>query len=147
MHILILAIYGIYLALLAVIDVKKRKIPLIWLLAGIVFVPIGIIDEGFETLYTHILGLIPGVLSILIAIVSRGQIGMADAVLLTVTGAFLGFGPSICVISVSLLNIAFVAGLMLMAGKLGRKSTLPYVPFLLLGYVITVVIFKTGNSG
>ena len=137
---LVVIAYGIYLAALAFVDVKERKIPLKWLLLGIPFIPVSVLADGVGLIYSHVLGVLPGIGFICISLVSHGQMGMADAVLLALTGAFLGFGPSVCVIALSFLGIAIIAMLMLVLNKLGRKSTLPYIPFILFGYMVTMVI-------
>jgi hypothetical protein len=45
---------------------------------------------------------------------------------------------SILILSWSLLLAAIVSGFFLVALKKGRKSVLPFVPFMLMGYVFTI---------
>ena len=140
MGIVVEAAYGIYLLILSVMDVLRKEIPMNWLIGGIVFVPLGFAAEGTGMVLAHVLGLIPGLLFMFISFASHGQVGMADAAVLTVMGASFCLGQVITVIAVSLFTIAFVSMFLLMTGKLNRKSTLPYIPFIALGYGVSIFI-------
>ena len=132
--------YGLYLGLISIMDIRSKTIPLKWLLCGTIFIPAYFLTGEAGELKTKVLGTIPGAVLMLISVASRGQIGMADAVLIMIMGACIGIGRVISVISISFMAIAAVSMVMLIAGKLNRKSTLPYIPFVLLGYTASAVL-------
>ena len=122
MRMIIKAVYGIYLLLMSARDIKCRELPIVMLGAGLVFVPPFILTDNSG------------------GVLSRGQMGAADACVLICMGLCIGIEPVIGVISISLLAIALVSMIMLVMGKLNRKSTLPYIPFALLGYLFYIFI-------
>lgn len=135
MRMIIKAVYGIYLLLMSVRDIKYRELPIAMLGAGFIFVPIFILTDNDGGLLSYIYGAIPGIVFLIVSILSRGQMGPADAFVLICMGLCIGIGPVIGVISSSLILIALVSMILLVMGKLNRKSTLPYVPFILTGYL------------
>ena len=139
MRVVLYVVFGIYIAVLALEDILKKSIPVSLLLVGILFIPAGIFilgKEGFS-FSDNALGLIPGAVLLLISYVSRGQIGIADAVLVTLIGAALGIEVVVKVVTAALLLITVFSAIMLILGKLKRKSILPFIPFLLAGYLMS----------
>ncbi len=140
MRMIIKAVYGIYLLLMSARDIKCRELPIVMLGAGLVFVPPFILTDNSGGVLSYIYGAIPGIIFLIVSYLSRGQIGAADACVLICMGLCIGIEPVIGVISISLLAIALVSMIMLVMGKLNRKSTLPYIPFALLGYLLYIFI-------
>ena len=141
MKIVIQIAFGIYLLVLAVIDIKNKKLPITVLLAGVIFVPAFMLVCSEMGLRHHIFGLIPGVVFFLISFVSRGQVGSADCLIILLSGACLGIGMIVVMLSVAFVSIALTSLMMLAARKLNRKSTLPFIPFIFLGYIVSVWVF------
>ena len=138
MRIIIRVCFGLYLGILSVRDIRKREIPILLLGLGLVFVPLFILSDAHEGISGYLLSMIPGVVFLVISYLSRGQLGQADAGVLICVGLCIGFEAVIVVISVSLISIALFSMVMLIVGKLNRKSTLPYIPFVLLGYIFYI---------
>ena len=119
-------------------DLKTRNIPVI---------PVTLFAAallGVRFLYFHqdvspaafLAGAVPGVLLFLISIVSRGAAGSGDALLLLLLGLIAGFWDALMICFLALVLTGF-SGLGLMAaGKAGRRTKLPFVPFLLISYVL-----------
>lgn len=133
--------FGIYLFLLSLQDIRKKEIPLVELLAGLVFAPFFIMSDDACKIVGYITGAIPGVVFLAVAYLSRGQIGQADACVLICIGLCMGVGPVIGIISASLILVAVTSMIMLIAGRLNRKSTLPFIPFIFAGYIFTAFLF------
>lgn len=66
------------------------------------------------------------------------EIGMGDGILLVILGLMLGLRKLIGVLFLALLLCALTAGVLCLMGRAGRRSRLPFVPFLLLGFLITL---------
>ena len=139
MRIVFYVIFGIYIAVLSLEDLFKKSVPVALLLAGILFIPAGLLTEGAESISIadNILGLIPGAVLLVISFVSRGQIGIGDGGLVLMLGASLGIESVIRILTAALLLITIFSGVMLVMRKLKRKSTLPFIPFLFAGYILS----------
>ncbi len=86
-------------------------------------------------------GLLPGVVILLLAMLTRESIGYGDGWVLLASGIGLGgtYMLTMCV-------IAFVAAglwslVLIVCFHKGRKYEMPFLPFLLLGYGVTLVYF------
>lgn len=139
MRIVLYVIFGIYIAVLSLEDLLKKSVPVALLAAGVLFIPAGLITEGAESISIadNILGLIPGAVLLIISFVSRGQIGVGDGGLVMMLGASLGIETVIRILTAALLLITVFSGVMLVMRKLKRKSTLPFIPFLFAGYILS----------
>ncbi|MCH5333023.1 MAG: hypothetical protein J1D89_03610 [Agathobacter sp.] len=86
-----------------------------------------------------LLSYLPGIVFLLIAYVGRECIGYGDGLVILCLGAYLSPGQifELCMAALTLAGLVAL-GLMLAAHK-GRRTTLPFVPFLLAGYVIVMV--------
>jgi len=96
-------------------------------------------ENGLRLLADSIYGLlIGGGLFLLVYIISRKGLGGGDVKFMAVAGLYLGFAgtvPSILYGTV----LAAITGLILIALKrIGRKDTMPLVPFLFAGIMITM---------
>lgn len=139
MRIVLYVIFGIYIAILSLEDILKKSVPVALLAAGVLYIPAGLIAEGAESFsfLDNILGLIPGAVLLIISFVSRGQIGIGDGCLVMMLGASLGIETVIRILTAALLLITVFSGVMLAMRKLKRKSTLPFIPFLFAGYILS----------
>ena len=131
-------LYGLYLLILSGIDIRKKKIHIAALLTGAVFAPLFILSDNDASCEKYILGIIPGVVFFFISLASRGQVGMADAGIILCIGICTGIGGIVSILAVSFIAIALTAIFLLATKKLGRKSSLPFIPFLFLGYIVSV---------
>lgn len=129
---------GGYLLFLSVEDIRRKKVPIWALAAALAVSPLFWLFKE-EDVGTFLLGIIPGAALILISFVSRGGIGLADAAVVIILGINTGLTSVLMTVTISFGLIALFSGGMLIAGKLRLKSTLPYIPFAFLGYVITVI--------
>ena len=129
---------GVYLLIMAVIDIRKKAIPLLpgFILLGVSTVTLLVC--GDSPLLPG-LGIGVGLLLYGVSRVSRGGVGAADGLVYAVTGAGLGFYGNMELLLVSLLMAALVGGFLLMVKKVGRKYRMPFVPFTLAGYVLVLI--------
>lgn len=86
-----------------------------------------------------LLSYLPGIVFLLIAHVCRECIGYGDGLVILCLGAYLSLGQilELCMVALTLAGLVAL-GLILVAHK-GRRATLPFVPFLLAGYLILMV--------
>ena len=142
MYLVCKILFGVYLTYLSVEDIRKKSLPVPGIAAGLLFVPFFVITEGASniTLLDNLKGMIPGVLLIFISFLSRGQIGIGDGAVVLITGVAIGIGNIVIVLTGALMLISVFSMLMLLLGKLNRKSTLPFVPFVFAGYLGVLIM-------
>jgi leader peptidase (prepilin peptidase)/N-methyltransferase len=85
-------------------------------------------------------GLALGLGVILLSKATGGKIGLGDGILLCVTGLGLGFWTNAELFGIALSLAASVSVVLLIMRRADRKKSIPFVPFLLTGYVILLVI-------
>ena len=131
-------ILGMYLLFASLIDIRKKRLSIVYLGAGFVIIPLFIISDGVE-LTERLIGLIPGILLYTISIISKG-VGEADIIIIILLGLSIRIGGIILVLMVSFLIIAVYSGFMLIFGRLKLKSKIPYIPFAFAGYLATCLL-------
>ena len=154
------AVMALYLFGAAIFDMKSRKLPVWYLFMGIipvaVYITSGFLNTGFyvsapadaakevaEALIPNIAGLGIGLIFVLISKAVNERIGMGDAVIFCICGAAAGYGDlMIIIISAFLLGSVYSVA-MLATGKLTRKSSFAFVPFIFLGFIMTAVLHAT----
>lgn len=137
MHLVILVL-GISLAVFAVLDVKYQEIPVV----PVFVLGVGILGVRLwsgATLAELLLGLLPGVFLLLLSVFSQGGIGIGDGLLLLVIGLGNGLETTILILWIAFFTGGVYAASLLLLKKAGRKTSFPFLPFLLLGYLSGVV--------
>ena len=137
-----IVILGVLLLFCGVQDFLKKKI-FIWMI-GLGAVLIGICLPFYNTISIpeRIGGVAIGACIIIISKATSGKIGMGDGFLLCVTGLGLGFWGNLELFSVALFFAAIISIILLIFRLADRKKSIPFVPFLLMGYVFLVVANK-----
>jgi len=135
----VMGLMSVFVAV-AVIDLEERIIPdgitIVGLLIGLILGPLvfgqGILDS--------VLGvLVGGGLFYAIAVISRGGMGGGDIKFIAMTGAFVGWkGVLIAIFAGSLAGAVVGIGLMVFKG-MGRKTPIPFGPFLVFGAMLALL--------
>jgi len=135
---------AIFLIILALLDIRENKIPVI---ACVLAIVISCLFTVLELAFTEasfldvVIRTVPGLMAILIAVVSRNAIGLGDGLMLLTIGMLLGVKRTIIVIMIALfLGCIFSVGLMIFK-KVNGKYELPFVPFIAAG----VLFLKVGE--
>ncbi len=85
-------------------------------------------------------GVAVGVVVLMFAYFSKEAIGVADGIIIAVCGASFGLYETVVLCFLAAVFAAVLAVVLLFSKKAGRKTRIPFLPFLLLGYV-TMRIF------
>ncbi|MGQ7888178.1 prepilin peptidase [Paenibacillus sp. WC2504] len=129
-------------SLLVIITVSDLSYMLIPNKILIVFFPIFIvlrfIFPGDQAWWSYVLGaVIGGGIIVLIAVLSRGGMGMGDAKLLIVCGAVLGLSHIMVAFVLACMIGSLIGGLLLLLKITKRKQPIPFGPSLALGILIS----------
>lgn len=130
----------IYLAVLSLEDICRKELP-VWqivlgLLAAVALTAVQW-KGSFQEIWIMLLGLLPALVFLAAAGISKEQIGYGDGLLLLPLGMVLGFERTAWMVLWAL-SLAAVCALALFVLYRRKKGlTIPFVPFLFAGYVLT----------
>lgn len=127
---------GIFLLIEGIRDIKTRQISMISVgsFAGIGLILRIVYDP--DSWYQPIAGAGIGFFLLLIAKMTKEKIGYGDGWIILVTGIYLGFRYNLFLLTVSLFISALASVILLSFKKVNRKSTMPFVAFIFVGYCI-----------
>lgn len=98
-------------------------------------------EQALSLLVSGIGGfLIGGGVFLVVYLVSRKGIGGGDVKLMAVSGLYLGANGALPSMLYGSVFAAAVGGVMLLSKRIGRKDTIPLVPFLYIGMLLTMFI-------
>jgi leader peptidase (prepilin peptidase)/N-methyltransferase len=135
-------VLGVLLLICSVQDIRKKKIHL-WVIVIGGLLAIGCLPfcEALSLLNRLGGGMI-GLGVILISIASKGKIGIGDGILLCITGIGLGFWANLELFGIALFFAAMLSILLLVFRFADRKKSIPFVPFLLIGFTFLFLVTK-----
>ena len=128
-----------YLCFLGWLDIRHRKIPLLYLLLGI-GVALSVLffqEQGMWILSLGGAGI--GVAFLGISKITKEAIGYGDSLLILGLGILLGFWQVMAVLVVAFSLTAISSMVLLVLKKMNRRTTLPFIPFLALGFLINFI--------
>lgn len=87
-------------------------------------------------------GVLPGVGLLVLSRVMNGSIGKGDGYLLCISGLALGLRMNLSLLFYALFFAGGVSAILLVLKKVKKDTTFPFVPFLLGGYLMTLLQYK-----
>lgn len=131
----------LFLAIGVIWDLKKKAVPGSYLCAfGIVAIIAFIFDvTNGKNLLDSVWGLIPGFIVVMLSILTKEQVGLGDGMILLCVGGLQSIRDTIYMIFIALIIVTVVAIFLLIIRRVGRKATIPFVPFLFLGQLIMII--------
>ena len=116
-------------------DWRRKEVDIVWTVA--VFILTAFIYVGTDQKLCWS-GLLPGLCPWLASLWKPGQIGSGDGIVLMGIGWIQGAKQACVVFQTAILLAAAVGVCMLALGR-GRKKEIPFVPFLLAGYLMQYI--------
>lgn len=116
-------------------DLKKKSISVYFIIGGFVLLFMGSLYLSQVSLISRIAGGGIGIVLLLLNPLTKGQIGLGDGYIIGVIGICLGFTSNVSILLVALFLSAVISIILLIFKKVDRKQTIPFVPFILLGYL------------
>ncbi len=130
---------SVLLFIAAIEDIREKKIHK-WLL--VLQVVVGIAGGVYfcmgngSNLWQLSGGLTIGLCMIGFSVMSHGQIGMADGVVIAGLGMLCGARACLIIVSIASVAMAVISILLLVFRKGNKQTCLPFVPALLIGFLI-----------
>lgn len=136
---------------LAFIDLRHKRLPNVLTLraaaAILLLLAIDAIPDGWPDLLLAVeCGAVLFTMYLLMNLLTGGAMGMGDVKLALSIGllaGYLGWFHAVLATLVAFLIGGVVSGVLLVSGKAGRKATIPFGPFMLLGLILVVPLFTT----
>lgn len=132
---IIATIITIWLLLCSIQDIKKKKINIGLIAVGALLLIMVSSVLGCITMLNRFAGLSLGVVLLGLCYVTRGKIGIGDGLILCVTGINLGFLKNSLLLLYALFGAAVFSAILIFFWHVNRHKTIPFAPFLLLGYL------------
>ncbi len=129
----------IYLLIMAVIDCKRKEIPILPGVVCLIIISVTRLITGTNPI-TVGAGICLGAFMYAISRITRGQIGEADGLVYAVTGAGIGIIKNCELLLVSLVLAAMIGLILMVVKKVGRKYKLPFVPFTLASFGVVMLL-------
>jgi leader peptidase (prepilin peptidase)/N-methyltransferase len=126
---------GTALVVCAWTDIRERTLYSRTIGLYAVLAVIGLLAGKSTSIPELAISLIPGLFCLMISWISRQALGYGDSLLIAVIGISLGFWPCIWVSFSGFFWAGIWSGILLL-GRTERKREIPFVPFLLAGFVI-----------
>lgn len=141
------AILFLFLGICSYTDIRKKVICVKCLppffLTGLILAAL----SGKEGLISAVLGMAAGLFILLISFITNGAVGSGDALALMVTGVFLGVMKNTELLCLSLFISAVFSAAALISGRCGRKTELPFLPFILAAHFLMTAMEYAGLKG
>lgn len=134
------AVLVIFLGIQGITDYRRKSVSLLAVLAAmILFIAVNLhyLDKSIPQL---LLGFVPALLLLAISAAAKRAVGSGDAAVLAVIGSAQGLYASIAALAYAATAAAVISCILLLSGKVKLHSTIPFVPFMLVGYV-EVILF------
>lgn len=139
---------ALWLMVLGFIDLKEKIIPNKLIVSGIIFWAVLSLIEIFiaHTSWQQVLffsligaGVCGGVLFV-IALIVKSALGMGDVKMFFVIGLLYGLTNTYSILLFSILAMAVISIILLIAKKVTRKTAIPMAPFVAFGFLLNVLM-------
>ncbi|MDF2586333.1 MAG: peptidase prepilin type [Anaerocolumna sp.] len=130
----------LWLFLCSLQDIKKKQISLKLILVGFVTLIIGSSFIYDISIWNRIAGLSLGFILIILNPITKGQIGIGDGLIVCCIGLCVGFLGNAMILITSLFISAAVSLYLLVVKRVKRNYTIPFIPFILIGYLGVIFI-------
>lgn len=130
---------AIYLLSMAVMDGKKKEIPILpGILCLMAVVLVRIITHEF--CWGCLFGMLEGGGLYVLSRLTKGAIGEGDSLVYTLTGALVGLEKNIELLVYSLLLCSCISIVLLVCRRLHRKDKIAFLPFTAVAYGLVVML-------
>lgn len=123
------------LSVTCVFDLRYKKIPILPIIIGSILGGVVMIAEG--TVGREVISaLLPGMLLIIVAFMTKEKVGYGDGFLLMSLGLLEGAGVCWEDLMIGLFLAAVFGIILLIFGKKGKETEVPFVPFLMTAHLL-----------
>ena len=139
MYLGLMKIIGIILLVAGYMDIKTKRVSILML---VILGATGVLSLFYKenmVLIDTIGGVMIGISMIGISMISREQIGMGDGIVMTIIGMVTGFRNGLLILCMASLFMAVISVFILILKKGNKKTRLPFIPAIFLGYMTAII--------
>lgn len=125
----------LWLGICSLQDIKKKSISIYSIIGGFILLFIISIYLNQVSIISRVAGGGIGLLLLALNPLTKGQIGIGDGIIIGVIGICFGFTSNVSILLVALFFSALLSIVLLVLKRVDRKKTIPFIPFVLLGYL------------
>lgn len=137
----------LWLSVIGYIDARERIIPNSFICAALIFWLILILTDIFIggtpwlqlLMFSGIGGIACGGLLLIISLIGKSALGMGDVKMFFVLGLLYGLMDTYGILFLSVIAMGIVSIVLLIAKKVTTKTTIPMAPFVILGFLLSVL--------
>lgn len=131
------------LAVGSIWDIRRKKLPagllILNILAGGILIAVNRDIDWRKDWRLYLTGVLIGLLLLLIGRFCEGCIGTADGIMTAVIGGIIGYRDTLLLLMNAILIAAMFSILLIIVKKARRGSVIPFLPFMLLGYLMIFI--------
>lgn len=133
----------IFLIACSVQDIKEKKLSVKMLAGfGAAFLITSFLPENIP-LQQRIYNLLPGMTALLLAFLTKEQIGYGDGICLIIVGNVIPCNVLAGAVMIGLILLCGCSLILLIGKKVKWKTTLPFLPFLTIGILMQIVFGRS----
>lgn len=133
-------LFAVYMSILAIMDIKWKKLSLAALMSGFIILTAGFLCGRNIHVMLLAAGAGVGIVFMVVSRVTEEAFGYGDSILILIMGGFLGFWNILSLLVAAFSMAALFSIFMLLRKKFHRKSAFPFVPFLTAAYIGGMII-------
>ncbi|MDE6686336.1 MAG: prepilin peptidase [Lachnospiraceae bacterium] len=124
-------------------DIRGKRLPagllILDVLAGGILMAVNREIDWWKDGYLYVVGILIGILLLLVGRFCGGCIGAADGIMTAVIGGVIGYQDTLLLLMNAILAAAVFSIVLIVIKKARRGTTIPFIPFLLLGYLMILI--------
>ena len=122
-------------------DINERKVSLLSILLAVIG---GIFFHMWkkDPIWSIALAALIGFVFCFLSVITQGALGMGDGLTILTLGIWIGAQQLIFTVFFALFTSAVWSGILLVFFRKGRKTEIPFVPFLMSGYLGGVLLWE-----
>ena len=133
-------LFAVYMSILAIMDIKWKKLSLAALMSGFIILTAGFLCGRNIHVMVLAAGAGVGIVFMVVSRVTEEAFGYGDSILILIMGGFIGFWNILSLLVAAFSMAALFSIFMLLRKKFHRKSAFPFVPFLTAAYIGGMII-------
>lgn len=128
-------LFALFLLVLAVIDIRNKKVPLLLLLCGVFFIGVQSFCARDISWWSLAGGAAVGFVFLLISRITKEAFGYGDSILIVIIGAFVGFWQVLFLLMIAFFTAALFAAGMMIRMRFNMKASFAFIPFLTFAFI------------
>lgn len=125
-------------------DIRENKLPasllVLNMLAGGILTAVNRDIDWRKDWHLYVTGILIGMLLLLIGRFCGGCIGTADGIMTAIIGGIIGYQDTLLLLMNAILAAAVFSILLIVIKKARRGTVIPFIPFMLLGYLTILIL-------